>query len=175
MSYLYESPYLILTIGVFFLAILGYLFVNTRQKGALIGMGVVVALTLICLAIEHFVETPREQVEASIEGLADALEDNNIEDTLEYLDSNAEVTREKARWAMGRFHVIRAKVSNLRIEINELTSPPSATVKFTGTIRATDKKGQYETQVVPVTFTAKLRQHGDRWVVTEHTDNVGIH
>ena len=176
MSYLFESPFLILTVGVLLLAAFGYVYVNTRQKGALIGLGVVVALTAVLLLVEHLVQTPREQVEASLEGLASELEANNIEGALKYLDPAAKETRDRARWAMSRFQVTKAKISSdLQVEVNEMMSPPAAEVKFTGVIGVVDKKGAYSTQSVPVKFTAKLRQHGDRWVVTEHTDTaVGI-
>ena len=175
MSYLFESPFLILTVGVLLFAAFGYVYVNTRQKSALIGLGVVVALTAVLLLVEHLVQTPREQVEASLEGLASELEANNLEGALKYLDPAAKETRDRARWAMSRFQVTKAKVSNLQVEVNEMMSPPAAEVKFTGVIGVVDKKGAYSTQSVPVKFTATLRQHGDRWVVTEHTDTaVGI-
>jgi hypothetical protein len=175
MSHLLESPYLILAVGAFFLAACGYVFVNTRKKGALIGMGVALVLTLTVLAIERFIETPREQVETTLEGLADALEANDVEGAVKYLDPKAEKTIDRARWAMSRFEIVRAKISNLEIEMNETMSPPAAHVKFTGTIRAKDKKGIHESQAVPVKFTATLRLYGDRWIITEHTDSVGIH
>lgn len=175
MSYLFESPFLILTIGVLLIAASGYLFVNTRQKGALIGLVVVIALTALALLVEHLVVTPREQVEASLEGLASELEANNLEGTLRYLDPSAKESRDRARWAMSRFRVTKAKVANLQVTVNEMMSPPLAEVKFTGVIGVVDKKGSYTAQSIPVKFTATLRQHGDRWVVTEHTDSaIGV-
>lgn len=171
MSYLFESPSLILTVGVFLIAALGYVFVNTRQKGVLIGLIAVVALTCIAMVIERYVKTPREQVEATLDALADELEANNIEGALKYLDPKAEETRKRARWAMARIRITKAKVTNLEIMVNETMSPPMAEVKFTGVIGVVHKNGGETIPSYPVKFTAKLRQHGDRWVVTEHTDS----
>lgn len=171
MSYLYESPFLILTVGVLLIAALGYVFVNTRQKGVLIGLVAVILLTGIALAIEHFVETPCEQVEATLEALADELEANNLEGALQYLDPAAEDTRKRARWAFSHIRLTKAKVTNLEIKVNETMSPPMAEVKFIGVIGVIYKKGGETIPSYPVKFTAKLRQHGDRWIITEHTDD----
>lgn len=176
MSYLFENPFLILVVGTLLIAACGYVYLNTRQKGAVTGLVVVVALTAIALLVEHLVETPREQVETSLNDLAHELEANNVEGALKYLAPSAKETRDRARWAMSRFQVTKAKVSDLRITVNETMSPPSAEVKFTGVIGVVDRKGVYPaTQSVPVKFTAKLRQQNDRWVVTEHTDDaIGV-
>ena len=173
MSYLFESPYLILTVGLLFLAVFGYMFMSTRKKIALVGVGAVVAITLICLAIEHFVETPREQVEASLDKLAKELEANNIEGVLACLDPKCKEGREMARYGMNRYRITKAKVSDLTIVINESTSPPSAEVTFTGIIGAVERKGGYEQQPVPIHFTAKLIQHDRRWLVAEYNGDVG--
>jgi len=127
-------------------------------------------LTLLGLGIEYRVVTDREQVEAALYGLADAMEANDKDAALAYLSPSAIETRRRAHEAFALYTIEEAKVSHLKIEVNDLTSPPSAKARFKGLIRGRDRKGQIPYRSAVIDLTIDYRKEGDRWLITGHQE-----
>ena len=175
MTTLLENPIPILLVGILVEAVLGVIFMNNRRGIVLLPMAGVLVFVLLGVLLEWVVVTEREEVEATLDGLAAAIEANDLERALSYVSpkvASAEKTRRRARWAMNRFEVREAKIRNLEIKINRLTSPPSAKATFNGILSLTDRKGEYPYNTHPIGFTVEFRKEGDRWLLTKHTESV---
>ena len=171
MTTLFENPMPIIYVGIFVVAILGAILLNTRRGVLLIPIGLVLVLILLGVLVERLVVTPREEVEMTIDGLAAAIKANDPAGTLRYISPSAEKTRRRAEWGLERFAVKDAKVRNLEITVNRLTSPPSAKASFNGILSIEDRKGQLPYRAYPIEFTAEFRKEGNRWLLMGHTED----
>lgn len=169
---LLESPLPVLFCGLVVEAILAVMFFNDRRVVWLLPMAGVAVLMLLGVVIERVVVTPREAVEATIDELADALEANDVQRALGCISPAAAHTRSRAEWGLDRFQVSKAQITHLKITINELTSPPTATAAFKGFITiASDRKGEVLPRSYGIQFTAEFEKQGDRWLIAEHTED----
>ncbi len=129
-----ESPWPAIVCGIFVEAILAVVFVNTRRKSVLVAMAVVLLLAAGGVALEKWWVTDREEIESTLNEIADALEANDLERVLSFIAPDAEETPGLARIYMALVTVKSAKVRNLEVEINRLTSPPVAKTRFMGNV-----------------------------------------
>ncbi len=175
MTWLLENPLPILLIGLATTVVLMVVWYQVQKRALLLAIGATIALTALGLVVERAVVTPWEEVEQTLQELADALKANDLERTLSYVSPEAVETRKRAKWAMGRFRVKKAKVSDLKIQFNPLMSPPMAKATFTGIIAVEDKGGAFNlARPYPIRFTAEFRKQGERWVLTGHSEKTLI-
>jgi hypothetical protein len=169
---MFENPLPILLGGIFITAILGIVWFQNQKPILLLPIIVTIGLTVIGVIVENRVVTPREEVEMTIDSLADALKANDQERVVSFISPSAAKTQARARWALKMFVVKKAKISKLKITINPLTSPPSAEANFTGVFHLKDRKGLIAgfDQAYPIRFTAKFRREGADWKMTSHTE-----
>ncbi|MBN2218168.1 MAG: nuclear transport factor 2 family protein [Pirellulales bacterium] len=171
MTILFESPIPVLFAGIVAAAVLAIVFFNTGRVVFLAAIAAVVALTLLGVAVEHFVVTEREAVEMALDGLAAAMEANDKDAAIAFLSPSATATRARAEWAFAMFEIQQANVSNLEIEINNLTSPPSATARFHGFIQVRDRRGDLRGGE-NFYFTLNYRKEGGRWLLVSHKEQI---
>jgi ketosteroid isomerase-like protein len=119
---------------------------------------------------QRFIITERKRVIQTLDGIVAALVANDVDRVVSYLTPEATHSRERARWALGRVEVQSASYRKLEIDINKLTSPPTAKVTFFGLIGYRDRKGEIPYNNYASNFTIELRKAGDRWLVREHTE-----
>jgi hypothetical protein len=168
---LVEDPKLVILLGIVSLAVLASLLHRTERYGLVfLGMAGVLVLTVAGVLVERFVVTEREEVEAVVDGLAAALEANDVEGVMQYLSPSAEHTRSRARWAMGQIIVLDTGVRHLEITINRLTSPTTAEIRFDGTIRYDYKNPGIGRNFYAARFVVLLEQQDGRWLVTDHLE-----
>jgi ketosteroid isomerase-like protein len=170
MNFLFENPWRIIFIGIIAEAVLGIVLARTGRGSLLWAMLGVLALTLACLVVERLAVTEKERVEMTLDGITAALEANDLKRVLNYVAADAVYTHNRAAWALGRIEVQSAKIYNLEITINRLTSPLTAKAAFFGYIAYRDKLGESPYSNYGSRFTADLRKQGDRWVVTGHVE-----
>jgi hypothetical protein len=174
MKTLVEDPTWIIVLGIAVEAVLAVLFMNLRKGVFAWAMLGVLALVLAGVGLESLVVTDTERVEAAIYGAADAVEENDLDRLLaDYISPRAIYARRLASDTLAQFKITSAKISNLRIAINYLTSPPTAEAKFIGTVRFEDRKGRIPYRHYPARLTLPLELEGDRWMVVdpvEYTD-----
>ena len=132
MDAILESPWPAIVCGVFLEAILAVVFVNSRRKSVLLAMLVVALLAAGGVALEKCWVTDREQIEARLNEIAQALEANDLELLCTFIHSDAQKTRALAEAKTLLVTVGSAKVRNLEVEVNRLTSPPVAETRFMG-------------------------------------------
>jgi hypothetical protein len=171
MTSLVETPVPAIIAGVVAVAILAVAFFQTGRGLFLVAIGGAVLLTLVAVGVEYVVVTDREEVEAALYGLADAMVANNKDAAVACLSPSARQTRSRADWAFARFKVTRATISDLEITVNKLTSPPSAKAEFLGLIGVHDRQGEFSTDLHPIRFTVEYRKEHGRWLITGHAEN----
>jgi hypothetical protein len=171
MTTLVENPMPIIFLGIIAEAVLATMLVSTRQGAFIWAMLGVLVLVFAGVALELLVVTEVERVEATLDGVADALEDNDLRRLLEeYVSPSAVRTRRRAMDAMQKVEITSAKVSGLDITINRLTSPPTADAQFRGVVRFEPQTDMIPYRYYGANFDVKLRREGDRWLVTDHIE-----
>jgi hypothetical protein len=161
-----ESPWPILFIGIAVEAVLAIVLLRTGRVTALWGMIGVAAFVLLGLLVEWLVVTDHEAVQHTLDAAVAAVEANDIERLLSCIAPSAQQARKEARWVLDRVEVKMARINDLEIKINHLTSPPTATAKFQAIGTGRDRKGEFPYQTFAQKVTVELRQEKDaHWLV----------
>jgi len=169
MTFLLESPWPVLFVGIAVEAALAVALLRTGQGRLLWAMLAAAALTLTGFGIERLVVTDREAVTNTLDAAAEAVEDDDIERLLDCIDPSAQRPRSDARWVLSRFDVEKAIIRNLKIDINRLTSPPTANAHFQAIGNGRDRKGEIPYRTYGERVIVKLRLEGGRWLVTGYS------
>jgi hypothetical protein len=170
-TWLFEEPLPIIFVGIVVEAILAGVFINTRRAVVLIPMLGVLLVVLGLLAIEWAVVTDRERVEATMDGVAEALEANDWDRVRDYCAPDALGTRARVNWAESHVRVTDTSIHNLEIEINRLTSPPTAEATFDGVVAVNVQSGLLIHDRYAARFVVQLHLVGDRWLITDHVEH----
>ena len=169
MMSLLESPWPILLIGIVVEAVLAVMLLQSgrgRILWAMLGMGL---LVLAGLAIERLVVTEREAIEGTLDTAAAAVQANDLDALLVCISSTAPKTRRDAQWVLGLAEFTKARVGDVEITVNRLTSPPTAHAKFLAIGAARDRKtGDFDGSFVR-RVTANLCKENGRWMIGDYT------
>lgn len=167
-----ENPMPVVFIGIVAEAMLATVFMSTRQAWAMWAMLGVLVFVFAGVGLEVLVVTDAERVEGVLDGVADALEDNDLSRILEdYVSPDAVNTRRRAIGAMRLVEITSAKVSNLTIKINRLTRRPTALAEFHGAIRYEPRDPErIPYKYYGARFLVELRLEGGRWLITDHIE-----
>jgi hypothetical protein len=166
-NYLLESSLPYLVAGAIGLTITVMIYLSAGSRGSQIAIGVVVLATLAGLILARWIETPREEVGATLQQLLDAVESNDVPGVLAHLSPQAGDVRSDAETLMPRLEIERANsAGEVVISLDNEQNPQQATAEFKGFIVATDKssgmRGGYNDGVKVI-----FERSGDRWLVRE--------
>ena len=170
MTTLIESPWPAIFFGIIALAILAVILVQTRRGVVLLAMIGVLALTLAGVGLEWLVVTERERVEDTLYGAAAAIEANDLDRLMPYISPSAPYTPRRARTVMRQYKFTEARINNVQIEINELTSPPSAKAEMIGIFSVIDTLNELPYTSGRIGLTIELRLENGRWLITGHRE-----
>lgn len=169
MLWLTENPTPILFVGIFVVAVLAALFVTTVRKEFLWGIAGVLVLMGGAMLVDWLVVTDRELIEQTIDGGVAALEANDLDRVLTFLSPSAQKTRQRAQWALGAVEFQNVNISNLEIEVNQHTSPPTADVRFHGVFRYRETVSPDQFQgLYSARFEVEFEKIDGRWLITDH-------
>jgi hypothetical protein len=172
MEMLLESPLPVIVMGIVVEAILGVVYVNNRRRGLIVAMAGVLLVVAAGVVVERWVMTDREKVAATLDGAAAALESNDLDRVLQFIDPEAEKTIGIARANMLLVTIHAAKVNNLQIEINRFTSPPIAETKFVGVVDCEGSPGVNQfinRERYFLRFQVELVFKEGRWLIADNT------
>jgi len=160
----------IIVFGVFAEAVLGIILVRTGRGVIVAAMAGVLLLVLAGVGIEWLVVTDFERVEATVEGTARALEANDIEAVLQFCSESDEAahTRSEARRAGRIVDFSRVKINDLKVDINHLSSPPTAEARFIVVVSAQDRGNRVGHMTRPIGMTLQLRVESGQWRICGH-------
>ena len=168
MNWLAENSLPIWSVGAVALTMVLVAYFHTRSAAALGSIVAVCVVTAALLAVEHFVETPREAVERTLYELAAAVEANDVSAALSFVATSATpAIRKEIERQMPQVKIERARVIGTpKIEVG--ATAMTATVQCRGLILAVIKqngmKGGAEDEV-----TLDFVKNGDRWLVENYT------
>jgi len=169
MAALLESPMPILLFGIVAEVALGIALLRTGRGVLLAAMAGVLLLVVAGLALEWFVVTDVERIEATLEGLAETLEANDLQRVHAFCSESATHTRSEAARAMRMVEFTEIKITDLNVTVNDLTSPPTATAIFTARVSARDKAGLFDGAApLLIGSTLKLRRESGNWLISGH-------
>ena len=165
-----ESPWPALWLGLLAEVLLGVAWYQTGNKRLFQAMAGALVVMLLLLALELLVVTDREAVSNTLEATASALETNDLNQVTAFLAPDATKLRADAERYLPNLMVRDANIGgDLEVTVNRLTNPPTARATVTGRINAASRGAErlpYENFVRK--FTLKLRQEGDRWLLTDY-------
>jgi len=169
MTTLLENPVPLILFGICAEAVLGILLVRTGRGVLLWAMAGVLAVVLAGVGLERLLVTEVEEVETALFEAAAALEANQQEKVLQYVDPAAISTQNLVRWALQQVRFSRVKITHLEVtNINRLTSPPTADVELNVTVWFEGRGGNIPRGTRPGKFSMQLQRQNDRWVVCGH-------
>ncbi|MCC7474022.1 MAG: hypothetical protein IT425_01395 [Pirellulales bacterium] len=168
MTWLAENSLPIWMAGALALTMAGIVYFQTRSRGSFYAVLGVIAVTAALLAVNRFVETPREAVERTLYELAAKVEANDVPGSLAYLAPNAcKNVRADVETLMPQVRIERARIIGTpEIEMNSDGS--TATIQCRGIILAVRRgdgmKGGGQDDMV-----LEWSRHGERWLLENYT------
>ena len=171
MELLYESYIPTLIIGSVLLFFLIAFWMVAKQRWALYASIFPILIIAGGFVIDEMVETKREAIWRTINAVQDALEAGDIEEIETYLTSDARTTFNRVKWAFNNYDIRRVGVYDMKMDFNDFTSPPTATISFQGVVKysaktAADNFGD----TYLARFTVELEKDGDTWLITHHVE-----
>jgi hypothetical protein len=121
------------------------------------------------LAVEHFVETPREAVERTLYEMADVVEANDVDAALTFIAPGASQIRSDVEDLMPQVRIEKANIMGTPVtNVDLAAAPPTATVTCRGFVYGTLKRnGMTGGEAVDMTLT--FVQDGERWLVQDYS------
>jgi hypothetical protein len=166
MNYLAENSLPIWTAGAVALTMALVVYLQTRSNSALGGMVAVVVIATALLALEAWIETPREAVERTLYELTNTVEANDVAGTLQLISPSATRLRSDVETLMPLVKIELANVvGSPEIEIMESRKPPAivkAQVVIQATVHRDGMKGTYGDK-----FVLGFDRAGDHWLLTD--------
>ncbi len=170
MTWLVETPWPSVALGLVLEIILAIALVRTGRGTILVAMVLVLALTGGLVVLERVVVTQTEEVENALDAVAASLEANDAAAVLAGFTSNSP-RRGEVQAALARVTVKSAHVGgDLEVRFNELTIPPSASAYFTGVVEAHDRSGTIPYERMMRRFKVTLHRQGDRWLIHDFSE-----
>ncbi len=169
MAIFVESPWPFLFIGIIVEAALAIALLRTGRGKLLWWMLLAGVLALAGLAVERSIVTDREAITNTLDTAAEAVEDNDLPRLLSCISPSAERPRNESRWVLERFDVDKAVITNLTLDINRLTNPPTAHAHFKAIGTGRDRKGEIPYNTYGQRVVVDLQLEGDRWLVTGYS------
>jgi hypothetical protein len=134
----------------------------------------VIILLATGISLYYFVDTDRKSVSRTLNKIVRAIEKDDLNEILLFIDDNAEKPRGLAKSNMALILVPQASFSDLDVKVNYLTNPPIASVTFIAMINWMPKSGWLKNEFptdnpVPdrVEFDIEMRKTNDGgWKIT---------
>ncbi len=170
-TYLFENPYPAFVLGVVTAGFLSASYNISRNGIFLKLIGVTFLLVAGVFALDYFIVTPREEVMAVIqEGIA-GLKANDADRLAKILDEKKSgVTLARVREGFRYGTITGAKANDIRITVNDLTSPPSARAEFFGVVTFNVKHGDVPWDRYACRLIVDFEKQRDRWVIVGHEE-----
>ncbi len=176
MNWLAENALPIWMGGAIALTMAMIVFLQTRTNRALAAVGVVIGITALLLALEYFLETPREAINRRLYELAETVEANDVPGALRFLAPSFDSQiRSDIETLMPLVKIDRARIINTpKIELAAGSDPTEATVECRGVVLALDKQSGMKGAAEDDLVLYWVRQ-GDEWFVKDYQSKRNWH
>jgi hypothetical protein len=151
---------------------------NQQVRTFFVTLILVIVLLGLGISLYYFVDTDRKSVSRTLNKLIRAIEKDDLDLVLQYIDEKAEKPRGLARSNMSLVLVPKASFSNLNVKVNYLTNPPVAAVTFIAIVNWMPKSGWIKNEFptnkpIPerVEFDVEMRKtNNNEWKITNKCD-----
>ena len=173
MTWLSEDPTVLLITGAAVEAILVAGLVKTGRGNLIWAMLGVLAVVGGLLLVERWWVTDRELVQDRLNATVIALEANDVDAVVTHISPSADAMRRivKAILPLAEFEDV--DLNNIQIEINEFTSPPTASARFMALVKARYQGQQSLYERTPFQIEVELEKEGDEWLYSRYIAGPG--
>jgi len=167
MSLFIENPLAIVVLGGVLATLAGVVFLARRSGGSLLALVGVIAITLLLLVVERMLVSDAEQVEYGVEGALAAVEANNLEGVLAWIDPAATDVRGDVEALMPLVKVEKARsMGTVNIQFNGPAQAVSSIRAFLdGVHGSSGMRVAYFNERVDINWV----KVGDRWLINGYT------
>jgi len=145
-------------------ALCGWLWRRAGQAGWL-GLALTLGLVGIAAAcVDHFTITDREELELLLPRLAKAVQEKDLPTLLASIAPEKRPVQRQAEDAVRRFQPSQVAITKLEVEVDQMTTPPTAVAELFVRVRGRMAGRDEATGLVAATVHLEKR---DRWLVTE--------
>jgi hypothetical protein len=170
MTFFTENELGIAVIGGLAITLTLVFFMTRRTSDSLAAFAAAVAATIGLLAIEWFVQTDREQVAAAVHGIYAAIDRNDVDGVLAYVDPNAKSIRSDVQTLMPMVKVESAGSGrNVEVTLNESVSPMTATSTSRAFLNGTHVQSGHPVPYLNQRVDLQGLKEGDQWLLTGYT------
>jgi hypothetical protein len=165
MAMLTENPIAIAVAGALAATLAAVVFLARRTPGPLIALIAIAAITATMLIVERVVVTDREAVEASLEEVLAAIEANNVERVLAWIDPASARVRADVEALMP---IVKVKTANAAAVDVDISTPQNANCEFRAYLQ-----GVHGSSGVPLIYVnQRVDLHwvkrADRWLISSY-------
>jgi hypothetical protein len=140
-----DHPLSIILIGVVLGVFVGGAWTATGRKELLYALGAVVALTVAWLAVERFVVTDREAVQATLAEIARDVQANNMQKVLGHIAKGNPSLVARAQAEMPNYQFTECRITKIhKTDIDAGSEPRSALVEFNVIVTGAFSQGGFE-------------------------------
>lgn len=170
MNWLFEgSPLVVIAVGGIALAALLAGIAQTGKRVFLYLMPVVVLMIGLVLAVQWLVITPGEEVQQTLQTIADELERNDRQAVISHVSPTRPDLISEARSRLGLIKFEDVSVRNVEVDTDMDRDPPQAVANFKATVRGGEAHGAIEHVTQVKVFRVIFRREEDgQWRVTEY-------
>jgi hypothetical protein len=131
MTWLFESPLIIVVLGVLLILGLGAAWSATGRQELLYAMAAALALLLLGLVTERLVVTDKEAIQATLVQIARDIQSNNRRAVAAHIYSGAPELKKKAEAELPNYEFTECRVTRIyEIDVDRSAEPRSAIVEF---------------------------------------------
>jgi hypothetical protein len=135
MNWLFDSPFTILLASIAIGFFLGVAWVQTGRNAFLYSIGGLVAIAILLLVVERYVETDGEKVRKLIYVIAADVESNDPQRVVQHIVSTQPELRDKAASEMKNYHFDHVTIGTIhRVEELPHRQPPQVVIEFNVTV-----------------------------------------
>ena len=172
MNWLFESPAMIVVIGVLLLIVLGGLWSMSGRKEMLYAMAAVGALILVGLIVERLVVTDGEAIRRTLLEIAADVESNDVRAVTRHIHSAAPEIKARAEAEMPNYKFTECRITKVHsIDVNTSQQPRSAIVEFNVRASGSFSEGSMSLSEMHVPRWVRLhmvQEKDGRWTVQDY-------
>lgn len=170
MTTLLENPVAIVAIGALAATVAMVVFLARRSLESLITLVGIVLATLLALAVERFVVTDREQVQSGVAAMLEAIEANDLQGVLAWIDPAAKTMRADASALMPQIKVEKARaLGKVEVTVDLAKQPPTARCTFRAFLQGVHTKSGMQVAYFNQQVDIDWVKRGDTWLMDGYT------
>lgn len=168
MEFFYENPLPLLALGSVLITFFGLVFLTRRDLKSLLLVAAAVLLTVLLVAVEKFVVTEKEEIESSITGLMEAVEESDLAEVLTFVDPAATHIKTDVEQLLPLIDMNDTSASVNEIAINDAASPMTAAGEVHAKVDGIHTKSGIRLFYFDRVLLNWVKKN-DRWLLTDYT------